>query len=159
VADPHPGIAVLAPLLGTWTGEGTGDYPSIEPFGYLEEVTFGHNGKPFLTYAQRTRSPDGTALHAETGYLRIPAAGRIELVLAHPTGVTEISEGTITAASGTLVIELASTSIGLTSSAKDVAALTRSIRVDGGELSYTLQMAAVGLALQHHLSATLHRVP
>jgi hypothetical protein len=38
-----------------------------------------------------------------------------------------------------------------------VTALTRSIRVTDTEMSYTLQMAAVGLPLQHHLSATLHR--
>lgn len=153
----HPGIAALAPLLGTWSGRGSGDYPTITPFDYLEEVTVGHTGKPFLTYTQRTRSPDGQPMHAETGYLRMPSDGRIEFVLAHPTGVTEIDEGTVTVAGGILTIDVASTSIGCTSSAKEVVALERSIRIDGSELHYTLRMGAVGQPLQHHLTATLIR--
>lgn len=155
----HPGLAPLARLLGTWSGRGTGDYPTIEPFDYLEDVTFGHTGKPFLTYAQRTRSPDGQPMHAETGYLRMSAADRVELVVAQPTGITEVDEGSVSAAGGALLIEVRSASIGRTSSAKDVAAVERSIRVDGDELRYTLRMAAVGRPLQHHLTATLLRQP
>jgi hypothetical protein len=52
---------------------------------------------------------------------------------------------------------LTATTIGRTTSAKDVTALSRSIRVGGDELTYTLRLGAVGQPLQHHLSATLHR--
>jgi hypothetical protein len=159
VAALHPAVSDLAPLLGTWSGDGAGEYPTIEPFGYAEEISFGHTGKPFLTYTQRTRAPDGRPLHAETGYLRAPAAGRVEFVLAHPTGITEIEEGTLSAEAGALVIDVSSTSVGRSGSAKEVASLTRVIRVAGDELTYSLAMAAVGLPSQHHLSATLHRVP
>jgi len=54
-------------------------------------------------------------------------------------------------------LELTATAIGRTSSAKEVTALSRSIRVEGDQLTYTVRMGAVGQPLQDHLTATLHR--
>ena len=126
----HPDVAVVATLLGTWSGEGAGSYPTIPSFRYAETVTFGHIGKPFLAYAQRTRAlgDDGVAglpLHAEAGYLRVPGAGRAEWVLAQPSGIAEIQEGTVERVDGIVVLTLRSTQVALTSSAKSVTAASK----------------------------------
>src|SRR5579875_831143 len=157
-AELHPDLEALAPLLGTWAGRGSGKYPTIEPFEYLEEVVFSHVGKPFLSYGQKTKAlADGAPLHAETGYLRVPQPGRVELVLAHPSGITEIEEGTYSTIGDVIDIELASSAIGLTPTAKEVTALGRHFRIKADELRYSVRMGAVGQPLQDHLSAVLHR--
>jgi hypothetical protein len=158
----HDDIAHMATLLGTWSGTGRGSYPTIEPFEYAESITFAHVGKPFLSYSQRTRSLGGVApgqpMHAESGYWRFPAPGHVEIVLSHPTGVTEIEEGTVELGlDGSLVMRLASTTVALTSTAKSVTGIERTIRIAGDELEYDVSMAAVGVPMQHHLSARLVR--
>ena len=158
----HPDIAILAPLLGTWTGHGAGEYPTIDPFDYNETVTFGHVGKPFLVYQQKTSSADdGTPLHTETAYWRIPSAGLAEIVVAHPTGITEVLEGFAAPNSAgdtdTLIIDVRSSAIASTASAKEVTRTERTFEITGDVMRYTMRMAAVGQPLTHHLSATLHR--
>lgn len=152
--EPHPQIAPLAFLLGSWTGEGHGQYPGIADFAYGEEVVFTHAGKPFLAYRQRTWAlDDGRALHAETGYLRVLPDGGLEWVLAHPTGIAEILVGE--ADGGRL--RLRSHRVTATPTAKDVTAVERDLDVDGDELVYELRMAAMGHPLGFHLTARLTR--
>lgn len=150
--------AELAPLLflvGTWRGQGRGDYPTIEAFTYTEEVTFGTiPGKPFLTYQQRTKGTDGGPLHTEAGYIRPVGGGSAELILAQPTGVTEIHQGTLDGTS----LEFTAFNVGNSPTAKEVRSVRRALHVDGDVLSYQLDMAAVGQDLQFHLEAKLHRV-
>lgn len=154
----HPNLAELAPLLGTWSGRGSGVYPTIASFDYLEEVMFSHVGKPFLVYGQKTKSAaDGLPLHAETGYLRVPQPGRIEWVLAHPSGISEIEVGSYVVTDTGVELQMSAPTIGLAPTAKEVTALSRRYRLDGDELSYTLDMGAVGQPAQNHLTATLRR--
>jgi hypothetical protein len=151
----HAAIAPLAFLLGRWAGEGDGEYPTIVPFRYGEEVTFSHVGRPFLAYAQRSWSlDDGRPLHAEMGYWRCPSPEAVETVIAHPTGHLELAEGPLTGMS----VTLSSVTVSRTRSAKQVEKLVRSIDVGGARLTYELQMAAVSQPLAVHLRGSLRRV-
>ncbi len=151
----HPALAVLAPLLGTWRGEGRGEYPTIEPFAYGEELTFRHLGKPFLAYSQRTWSlEDGRPLHSEAGYWRVPGEGRVELVVSHPFGAAEVLLGTVDGGTLRLVAE----SVVTTPSAKRIDAVERDLDVAGDVLRCAVRMAAVGQPLTHHLASGLRRV-
>ena len=156
MAELHPACAPLAFLLGTWQGTGTGVYPTIEDFSYAEEVSFTHVGKPFVVYTQKTKHPStGLPLHAEIGYLRPQGGGRIELVLVQPSGIAELLEGELEGRD----IQLASTIILGTPSAKPVTATERRFWVDGEVLHSSVAMAAMGLELQHHVVSELYRLP
>lgn len=157
--DLHPDVASLGCLLGTWSGEGVGRYPTIESFAYDEDITFGHVGKPFLSYRQATvRTDTGLPAHAETGYLRGVGGSRVELVLAHPTGVAEVAEGEMTERDTGLWLHLRSTQVVGTGTAKEVRSIERTITVDGDILFYDVAMGAVGQPHQHHLEGELRRV-
>ncbi len=155
MAELHQVCAPLEFLLGTWQGTGTGVYPTIEDFSYAEEVSFTHVGKPFVAYAQKTKDAvTGLPLHAEAGFLRPQGDGRIELVLAQPSGIAEVLQGTVEGRD----VRLASTTVVGTASAKSVTATERRFWVDGEVLHSSVAMAAVGLELQHHVVSEMYRL-
>lgn len=148
-------VGFLAPLLGTWVGEGRGEYPTMEAFDYGERLTFDHVGDAFLQYVHRSwLLEDGTPLHFERGFLRPGAeAGSVELTLAHPLGLTEVSEGTL--AEGRM--DLVSTSVGRTTTGMAVVGVERRYRIDGDEITYELDMATETTRMVRHLSGRLRR--
>ncbi|WP_432559527.1 FABP family protein [Granulicoccus sp. GXG6511] len=151
----HDAVAHLAPLLGTWRGEGHGTYPTIESFDYVDEWEFSENGKPFLRFVERTWI-GGEPRHTEVGYIRCPAPGVVEIVAAIPTGQAECGTGSVDVSDGLVVATDAT--VGNTESAKQVDRIVRRFEVDGDTLTYGMEMAAVGEPLTLHLKATLQRV-
>ena len=152
----HPDLERLAFLLGTWRGEGEGEWPAGSAFRFGEELTFEHVGDTFLLYQQESWGlEDDEPIHFERGFLR-PAdlPGRVELVLAHPLGVAEVAEGTL---DGT-VVEVATTAVALTATGSPVTELKRRIEVRDDTLTYELHMATYEIALLSHIRSTLSRV-
>ncbi|WP_033424696.1 FABP family protein [Actinomadura flavalba] len=160
----HPDLKPLEFLLGTWEGAGVGDYPTIEAFQFGQEVTFSHNGKPFLIYQSRTwlLEEDGSIgrpLGTETGYWRARPDNELEVTLAHPTGIVEIYVGRVAFHR----IDLQTDVVARTESAKEVTAGTRMYGLlpeKNGvrDLGWVYEMAAMGQPLQVHLSAQLRHV-
>lgn len=152
----HPDLEPIAWLLGAWRGTGQGEYPTIEPFSYGEEIRFLNvPDKPFLLYTQKTWAlDDHRPLHSEMGYWRPKPGGGIEVILAHPTGIAEIEEGRIEGRA----IELITKTVGYATTAKEVTRVERTIVLQGKALRYEVRMAAVGQPLQTHLVAELYKV-
>lgn len=151
----HDDVAPLAFLLGTWRGSGRGEYPTIDPFDYEERLQFGHVGDTFLLYEQESWSPiDGAPIHFERGFLRPGEGGRVEWVLVHPIGLTEICEGPLDGTG----FDLESTSVERSSTGMYAVALTRRYRVEGDALHYETDMATQETPMARHLAAELHRV-
>lgn len=155
----HPALEPLRFLLGRWEGAGIVGYPTIDSTRFGQEVTFTHNGRPFLSYASSTwrLSEDGeidSPLAAETGYWRPQPNGQLEVLLVHPTGIAEMYAGEIT---GTK-IEMATDVVMRTTTAKDVTAGRRLYGLIGADLGYAYDMAAMGQPLTPHASAQLKRV-
>ena len=154
----HPDCGPVAWMLGTWRGNGRGDYPTIDSFEYGQELIFAHDGRPFFHYLARSWIVDaeGTKLREaaiETGFLRCRPEGTMELVLAHHTGFAEIWYGEATGGK----LELQTDAVARTESAKEVAAGHRLYGNVEGDLLYAYDMAAMGQPLQPHLWARLQR--
>ncbi len=146
-------------LIGTWAGAGVGGYPGTESFQFGQELTFAHDGRPFLSYWSRTWriDDDGNPLEplaAEAGFWRPQPDNRVEVTMAHPTGVVEIYVGEVRGAQ----IEIQTDVVARTVSAKEYTAAVRLYGLVNGELMWAYDMAGMGQSLQSHVSARLKRI-
>ena len=148
-----PSLQPLAFLIGSWRGEGEGEYPGIDPFRYTEELAFEYVGDPFLLVTGSSWTLDGAPLHFERGTLRPVGGGRVDLTLAHPIGVAEVSEGTVDGAN----VTLRSTAVVRAATGSPVTEIERRYHMEGDRLSYELDMAMEGVARTFHVRATLAR--
>jgi len=158
----HPQCQPLAPLLGVWRGEGLAQYPSLlGQFRYGQQITFAHDGRPFLVYEARAwlLNSSGAVLRPaarEVGWWRVDEEETIEVVLAHMFGICEIYYGGRT---GETAWELETDAITRTDTARETTAAARLYGIlENGDLVYAEERALRGLPLQPHLSAQLARI-
>ncbi|WP_134766788.1 FABP family protein [Nocardioides sp. 1609] len=154
----HPDCGPVVWLLGTWHGNGRGDYPTIDAYEYKQEVVFQQDGRPFFHYFARSWVIDenGETIRQgaqETGFLRCLPEGKLELVLAHNTGISEVWYGV----AGAGKVELRTAGVSFTETAKEVVGGHRLYGNVEGDLLYAYDMEAEGHPLQPHLWARLQR--
>ena len=155
----HQDLYPLAWLVGTWRGKGQGEYPSTKPFTFEQEVTFNHDGRPFLTYYSRSwlvqeESDELIPAAQETGFWRVKPNNVLEVILAHNTGIAEGWVGRFDVAKIQLVMDQGYSA----PSAKLVTGGTRLYGLVEGELFYAYDMEAQGHQLQAHVWSTMERV-
>jgi hypothetical protein len=144
---------LLTALLGTWRGEGHGQFPTMGDFDYHEEIRFTDLGGP-IHYQQRAWAPaSGELLHTETGIWRATDDGLLVSTIALPR-VTEISEGMLRDG----VIELAAVNVARGTGGAPLVATRRVYELDGQLLRYRVSMATDRVAqVTAHLAGTLRR--
>jgi hypothetical protein len=154
----HPDCGPIAWMLGTWQGNGHGDYPTIEPFQFGQELIFQQDGRPFFHYLARSWIVDDQSSKVreaaqETGFIRARPEGMVEVLLAHMTGFVEVWHGE----AGAGKLEIVTDAVARTDSAKEYVGGKRLYGNVEGDLLYAFDMAAMGQPLQPHLWARLQR--
>ncbi len=154
----HPDCGPVAWMLGTWRGNGHGDYPTIEAFEYGQELIFTHDGRPFFHYMARAWIVDEDGEQCATPPSR-PASCAVapRARWSSCSRTTPASPRSGTARRRAASSSCATDAIARTESAKEVTAGHRLYGNVEGDLLYAYDMAAVGQPLQPHLWARLQR--
>jgi hypothetical protein len=151
---------LLRLLVGEWSGEGRGEFPTVEPFEYLETLTFAGDHRPFLHYEEKTKrrnagQADYIPSHWESGFLRLLPDGQVELINTQGSGRLERLTGSLEGTETGLILRLQSTAF---LNDPRILETSRTITLDGNSLDYTQNMYTTAVSgPAHHVRATLHR--
>jgi hypothetical protein len=133
--------------------------PIHDSFGYRQQASFSHDGRPFLIYESRSWlvADDGSIIRAawrESGFWR-PGAGPddVEVVLASNTGQALVYAGV----AGDQRWELATTTAEHAATAKAVEGERRLYALLDQALIYATELAPAGQPYAAHLNARLAR--
>lgn len=168
-----PEVYPLAWLVGTWSGSGVIDHPAIGKKPFTQELTFDHDGGPYLRFESTLRvasgepsdgvsSAEDTVWSTETGYWRVSTdrpegldedRHPIEVVVADAAGRMTLYVG----AAGNGRIDLASDAMARTSTSSDVRASKRLYGLVEGRLLWIEELAAFGEPLRSYASGELDR--
>jgi hypothetical protein len=158
----HDALLALLPPIGVWRGTGAGVVASTgAQFRYGQQLSFVHDGRPFLAYQSRSwllDENDDVIRQAwrESGFWR-PGAGPddVEVVLASNTGQALVYAGQ----AGHLRWEIATTSARPAATARLVDGERRLYGLVDGDLVYAAELAVGGEPYAPHLNARLARLP
>jgi hypothetical protein len=156
--DLHPDLYPLAWLVGTWRGNGIGEYPGVPRFNFFQEVTFNHDGRAFLNYFSRTwiindETKEQTPFELETGFWT-PKEKALHVVISSSRGISEGWLGVHDGPRIQLVMDQGYSS----PSAPIITAGQRLYGLVEGELFFSYDMASEGETLQSYIWSTLERV-
>ena len=155
----HDALLAVLPLVGSWTGRGTGIAPDGAEFSYGQRLSFVHDGRPFLAYESRAwiEDADGAVVRQawrESGFWRVaPGPDDLEVVLASNTGEALMYTGV----AGDQRWEISTASAVSAPTAKRIDAERRLYAIDDGDLVYASELAPAGGQLAPHLNARLRR--
>ena len=159
-APINDALLALLPLVGVWRGTGRGVVASSgTEFSFGQQVTIGHDGRPFLAYDSRSwllDENDDVIRQAwrESGFWRAGAGqDDVELVVASNTGQALVLAGT----AGDQQWDLETVSAKHAPTAKDVDGERRLYAVRDDALIYATELAPGGQPFAPHLNARLDR--
>ncbi|MFP5069078.1 FABP family protein [Pseudonocardia nantongensis] len=160
--DLHEACLGVLPLVGVWRGTGEIVDPAAEgarAFG--QQLTFAHDGRPFLFFESRAWLLDednrvGELLDRETGFWRPQPDGSLEVVIATSNGLAEIYYGP----KGDMRSwQIESDAVARTGSARATSGGKRLYGlVNQGDLAYVDERSLDGGEVAPYMSALLHRV-
>jgi hypothetical protein len=159
-APLHDRLLALLPLVGEWVGEGMGVVASSgEEFRFGQQLSFAHDGRPFLAYESRSwlLDSDGAVIRAamrESGFWRPgPGEDDLEVQLVNAAGLSEL----LTGVAGGLRWELTTQVVVPTPTARQVAGERRLYALRDESLAYATELALPGSDFAPHLNAALRR--